>query len=174
MGRAKYRSKIDLSDTYFQTRVHPDDEKYNTIKTPYGTFACRIMLQGDTNAPATFMRVMEDTLSEFLGDFVWVYLDDILIFSETPQDHIRHVDAVCRKLKEVQLYASPKESVFFAEKLEILGHIIDDNGIHPMPEKIYKISDWTTPKNRKELERFNGIVNYVSQFLPHIATIAAH
>jgi transposase InsO family protein len=173
VGRAKYRSKIDLSDAYFQTRVHPEDEKYNTIKTPFGAFACKIMLQGDTNAPATFMRVMEDTLSEYLGDFVWVYLDDILIFSETPSDHIRHVDLVCRKLKGAQLYASPKKSVFFADKLEILGHIIDDNGIHPAPEKIRKISDWTTPKNKKELERFNGIVNYVSQFLPHIATIAA-
>ena len=119
------------------------------------------------------MRVMEDALSDYLGEFVWVYLDDILIFSNTPEDHIKHVDLVCKKLKEVQLFASPKKSVFFADWLEILGHIIDDKGVQPMPEKIRKISDWTTPKNKKELERFLGIVNYVSQFLPHIATIAA-
>ena len=157
VGRAKYRSKIDLSDAYFQTRVHPDDEKYNTIKTPYGAFACRIMLQGDTNAPATFMRVMEDTLSEFLGDFVWVYLDDILIFSETPEDHIRHVDAVCKKLKEVQLYASPKKSVFFAEKLEILGHIIDDNGIHPCQKRSTKFRTGPHQRTKRNWSDLMGL-----------------
>src|SRR5205085_911062 len=173
IGRAKYRSKIDLSDAYFQTRVHPKEERFNTIKTPFSAFACRIILQGDTNEPATFMQVMEDTLSDYLGEFVWVYLDDILIFSNTPEDHIKHVDLVCKKLKEVQLFATLKKSIFFADRLEILGHIIDDNGVQPMPEKIRKISDWTIPKNMKELEQFLGIVNYMSQFLPHIATIAA-
>src|SRR5205085_12575080 len=161
VGRAKYRSKIDLSNAYFQIRVHPKEERFNTIKTPFGAFACKIMLQGDTNAPATFMRVMEDALSDFLGEFVWVYLDDILIFSNTPEDHIRHVDLVCKKLKEVQLFNSRKRSIFFVDRLEILGHIIDDNGVQPMPEKIHRISDWTTPKNKKELARFLAIVNYV-------------
>src|SRR5437588_1446061 len=141
VGRAKYHSKIDLSDAYFQTRVHPKDERFNTIKTRFGAFARRIMLQGDTNVPATFMRVMEDVLSDHLGEFVWVYLDDILIFSNTPEDHIKHVELVCKKLKEVQLFASSKKSVFFADRLEILGHIIDDKGVQPMPEIIRKISD---------------------------------
>src|SRR5437588_1669375 len=116
---------------------------------------------------------MEDALSDYLGEFVWIYLDDILIFSNTPEDHVRHVNLVCKKLKEVQLFASPKKSILFADRLEILGHIIDDNGVQPMLEKIHKISDWTTSKNKKELERFLEIVNYVSKFLPHIATITA-
>ena len=173
VGRAKFRSKRDLSDDYFQTRVHPDDEKYNTFKTPFGGFASRIMLQGDTNAPSTFMRVMETVLSEYLGKFVWVYIDDILIFSNTFEEHKMHIHLVCQKLKEAKLYANPRKSEFFAKALAILGHIIDDQGIHASPEKLRKIKDFTTPQNKKELERFNGVVNFISQFIPHIATHTA-
>jgi len=77
------------------------------------------------------------------------------------------------KLRKAGFYANPKKSMFFAEKLEILGHMIDDDGLHPASEKIRSIMDWTKPKNKKELERFNGMVNYISQFLPHAATITA-
>jgi len=80
---------------------------------------------------------------------------------------------VCDKLRKAGFYANPKKSMFFAEKLEILGHMIDDDGLHPAPEKIRSIMDWKKPKNQKELERFNGMVNYISQFLPHAATITA-
>ena len=80
VARAKYRSAIDLSNWYFQIRVAPEDEKLNTIKTSFGTFACKVMLQGDTNAPCTAMRVMEYVLDRLIGKTVWAYLDDITIF----------------------------------------------------------------------------------------------
>ena len=70
VAKGKYHSKIDLSDAYFQTRVHPDDVKYNTIKTPFGRFTCQVMMQGDMNAPATFVRVMEDSFHDELGKFI--------------------------------------------------------------------------------------------------------
>jgi len=173
VARGKFRSKIDLSDAYFQTRVHPDDVKYNTIKTPFGSFTSKVMMQGDMNAPATFVRVMEDLFHKELGDYVWVYIDNIFIFSNTFKDHIQPVTAVCDKLRKAGFYANPKKSMFFAEKLEILGHMIDNDGLHPAPEKIRSIMDWTKPKNKKQLERFNGMVNYIAQFLPHAATITA-
>jgi len=130
-------------------------------------------MQGDMNAPATFVRVMEDLFHKELGDYVWVYIEDIFIFSNTFKDHIQHVTTVCDKLRKAGFYANPKKSMFFAEKLEILGHMIDDDSLHPVPEKIRSIMDWTKPKNQKELECFNGMVNYISQFLLHASTITA-
>ena len=173
VARGKFRSKIDLSDAYFQTRVHPDDVQYNTIKTPFGGFASEVMMQGDMNAPATFVRVMEDLFNDELGKFVWVYIDDIFIFSNTFEEHIAHIKQVCNKLRLQEFYANPRKSIFFAPKLEILGHMIDDEGIHPAPEKIRTIMDWRRPNSQKELQRFNGMVDYISQFLPHAATITA-
>ena len=93
-------------------------------------------MQRDMNAPATFLRVMENLFHDELGKFIGIYIDDIFIFSNSFEKHIEHVKHACRKLKEHKFYANPKRSVFFAAKLDILGYMIDDNGIHPAPEKI--------------------------------------
>ena len=173
IARAKFRSSIDLSNWYFQIRVDPEDEKYNTIKTPFGSFACKVMLQGDANAPATAMRVIESVLDGLIGKCVWAYMDDITIFSETYEDHIKDIREVCKRLQKHQICTSPKKCIFFAKELPLLGHKIDDRGIHPDPEKIRSIQDWPTPKNKKQLQTFLGVVNYHAQFLPHLATISA-
>ena len=76
---------------------------------------------------------MEDLFHNELGKFIWIYIDDIFIFSNSLEDHIEHVQHACRKLKEYKFYANPKKSVFFAAKLDILGHMIDDKCIHPAP-----------------------------------------
>jgi len=125
------------------------------------------------NAPGTFMRIMSDLMADFLGKFVWVYIDDILIFSDTEEDHLKHIAAICNKLKEAQFYASRKKSEFFAPRIEVLGHIIDDEGLKPDPEKIAKIEAWTTPTTKRQLQECLGVVNYISKFLPHIATLTA-
>ena len=100
VAKGKYHIKIDLSDAYFQTRVHPDDVKYITIKTPFGGFTSQVMMQGDMNALATFVRMMEDIFHDELGKFIWIYIDDISIFSNSFQEHIQHVQYACRKLKK--------------------------------------------------------------------------
>jgi len=173
LGRSRYRSKIDLSDAYFQTRVEPEYEYLNCFKTPFGGFVSKVMLQGDMNAPGTVMRIMSHLMRDYLGEFVWVYIDDILIFSNKEDEHMEHIKKVCRKLKEAHLFASRKKSEFFSSKMSVLGHVVDDDGLHASPEKITRIGEWTTPKDRKELREFLGLVNYISQFLPHIATITA-
>jgi len=173
VARGRFCSKIDLRDAYFQMRVHPDDVKYNTIKIPFGGFTSLVMMEGDMNAPGTFVRTMEDLFHDELGKNIWVYIEDIFVFSDTFEEHIKDVKNTCSKLENSGYYANPKKSVFFATKLDILGHMIDDNGIHPAPEKVRTMIDWTRPENQKELQQFNGIVNYISHFIPHIATITA-
>jgi len=83
------------------------------------------------------------------------------------------VTKACSKLQNAGYYANPKKSVLFATKRDNLGHMIDNDDIHPAPEKIRTIMDWTSPESQPELQRFNGMVNYISQFIPHIATITA-
>jgi len=173
VARGPFRCKIDLGDTYFHTRVHPDDVKYNTIKTRFGGFTSQVMMQGDMNAPRTFVRTMKDLFHDELGKNIWVYIEDIFVFCDTFEEHIKDFTNACSKLQKANYYANPKKRVFFATKLDILGHIIDNHGIHPGLEKIPTIMDWTRPESQKELPRFNGMVNYILQFIPPIATITA-
>jgi len=173
VARGRFRSKIDLCDAYFQTRAHPDDVTYNTIKTPFRGFTSQVMMQGDMNAPGTIVRTMEDLFHDELGKNLWVYNDDIFAFSDTFEEQVKDVTNACSKLQNAGHYANPKKSVFFTTKLDILGHMIDHDGIHPAPDKMRTIMDSTRPESQKELQRFNGMVNYISQFIPHIATITA-
>ena len=109
---------------------------------------------------------MEDLFHDELGKNIWVYIDDIFVFSDTFEEHVKDVTNGWSKMQNAGYYANPRKSVFFATKLDILGHMIDDDGIHPAPEKIRTIIDWTRPESQKELQRFNGMVNYISQFIP--------
>jgi len=131
------------------------------------------MPQGDMDAQGTFMRIMSDLFADYLGQFMWVYIDNILIYSDTEQDHLKQIAMVCDKLKQAQFYSSRKKSEFFAASMDVLGHIIDDQGLRASPAKIARIEAWTTPKNLKQLQEFLGVVNYISQFIPHLASITA-
>ena len=140
-GQLRYRSKIDLIDAYFQTRVQPEYEYHNCSKTPFGGFVTKAMLQGDMNAPATFMRIMSHLMRDYLGEFVWVYINDILILSNKEDEHMEHIKKVCRKLKEVHFFATGKNSEFLSPKMNVLGHVVDDDGLHASPAKITRIGE---------------------------------
>src|SRR6266480_1345724 len=116
------------------------------------------------------MQIINYILQAFLDIFIFVYLDNIFIYSDTLKDHINHIKQVCLKLHEHQLYASAKKSQFFADKLEILGHYIDNQGIYANPSKIEKIINWSTPTSRKKVERFNATVNYLSQYYNNLTS----
>jgi len=105
VARGQFRSKIDLSDAYFQTRVHPDDVKYNTIKTPFGGFTSQVMIQGDINAPGTFVRTMKDLFHDELGKNIWVYINDIFVFSDTSEEHVQDVTNSSSKLQTAGYFA---------------------------------------------------------------------
>jgi len=172
-ARAKYRSTSDLSNWYFQIRVAPEGESHNTIKTPFGPFACKLMLEGDTNAPSTGMRVMEYVHDGLIRKTVWAYLDDITIFSDSFENDVRNIRQICQRLQDHHLTASPSKCNFFTDRLPLLGHVIDDQGIDADPEKIRGIQDWHTPKSKNELQTFIGVVIYLAQFVPHLATASA-
>ena len=130
VARAKYRSKIDMSDAYEQIRVEPDDVWKTTFSTVYGTFVSHTMQQGDCNAPATFQRLMTTIFREYIGKFVHVYLDDIFVFSKSIAEHEEHLELVFDKLRKAQLFLEESKLGLYSKQMDCLGHIIDDRGIH--------------------------------------------
>jgi len=153
--------------------VEPEYDYLNCFKTPFGGFVSNVILQGDMNAPGTLMQLMSHLMRDYLREFVWVYIDDILIFSNKGDEYMENIKKVCKKVKEAHFFSTRKKSEFFTSKMNVLGHVMDNDGLHASPEKITRIGEWTTPKDRKELGEILGLVNYISQFLPPIAMITA-
>ena len=118
-----YFTKIDLHSGYHQIRIKGEDVHKTAFRTRYGHYEFLVMPFGLTNAPATFMTLMNDIFHEFLDQFVIVYLDDILIYSRTKEDHVKHVHLVLRKLREHHLYGKTSKCEFFKDEVEYRGTI---------------------------------------------------
>jgi len=168
VARGKYRSKIDMSDAYEQIRVEPSDVWKTAFSTVYGTFVSHTMQQGDCNAPATFQRLMTIIFRDFIGKFVHVYLDDIFVFSDSIEDHEKHLGLVFDKLRKAQLYLEESKLDLYSKRMDCLGHIIDDRGIHADSDKMARVREWRTPRNKHDVQRFLGLVQYLAHFMPDV------
>jgi hypothetical protein len=169
-ARARFRTKLDMTDAYEQIRVEPEDVWKTAFATPVGTLLSNVMQQGDCNAPSTFQRIMSRTFIKQIGRFVYVYLDDIFIYSSSIEEHEEHLKIVFELLRKSRLYLSKNKVDLYSAKMECLGHIIDDDGIHVDMDKMRTIRDWPTPQNYNDIQRFVGLVNYVAQFMPDISS----
>jgi len=168
-----FRSKIDISNGYHTIRVHPPHEKYTAFSTPYGTYRTRVMQQGNCNAPAAFQNIMNNLFQHELGIGVYIYIDDIFIFSKTYKEDLHHIRTVLQRLRENKFYANTEKSQFMPGVPQCLGHVITQRGISPIQKCVQKILDWTQPKNRKMLQEYMGMVNYLCHLIPHLADMAA-
>jgi hypothetical protein len=170
VARAKYRSKLDMSDAYEQIRVRDSDVHKTAFSTIFGTFVSKVMQQGDCNAPSTFQRLMTYIFRDYIGRFVHVYLDDIFIYSDSVKEHNEHLQLVFDRLRANTLYLSAKKVDLFSVRMDCLGHIIDDNGIHPDADKLRTIREWPTPRNYHDIQQYLGMVQYLAQFMPDVST----
>ena len=142
-----------MSNAYYQINIEPADEIKNSITAgQFGAFQIKVMLQGDCNAPATMMRIMNTILSPYLGKFVWVYLDDIFIFSNTYNDHLCHLWQIFKKLEENNFYLRMYKCNLLVDDIEVLDHTIKGNQITPAKEKIMHITDFPIPTSKKQLQ----------------------
>ena len=166
-------SKIDLRSGYHQIRVRPGDEWKTAFKTKEGLYEWLVMPFGLSNAPSTFMRVMNQVLKPFTGKFVVVYFDDILIYSKSEDEHIDHLRSVLTVLRDHKLYANLQKCIYMSKQLLFLGFVVSGDGITVDEGKVKAIREWPTPKSVTELRSFLGLASFYRRFIRHFSTIAA-
>ncbi len=170
---AKWFSVIDLKSGYHQVRIKAGDEHKTAFRTRFGLYEWMVMPFGLTNAPSTFQRMMNDIFRDCLDKFVIVFLDDILIYSKTKEDHAQHLRLVLQLLRQNQLYAQPAKCRLVRQTIDYIGHTISKDGISPMQDKVSAILDWATPANVSELRSFLGAITYYHRHIAHMADIGS-
>lgn len=165
LSRARYFTKIDLRSGYWQVRIAEGDEAKTTCVTRYGSYEFLVMPFGLTNAPATFCNLMNDVLFEYLDRFVVVYLDDIVVYSESLEDHLMHLTDVFSRLREYELYVKKEKCEFCRDQITFLGHVIGRGKVHMDKKKVQAIVDWSAPTKESELRSFLGLTNYYRRFI---------
>jgi hypothetical protein len=165
LGGASIFSKIDLRSGYHQVRIKGEDIHKTSFRTRYGHYEFVVVPFGLTNAPATFMCLMNNVLSKFLDKFVLVFIDDILIYSKNREEHEEHLRLVLQVLREHQLYAKFNKCDFFQKQIHYLGHVLSEEGVAVDPHKIRSIMEWPTPKDVSYIISFMGLEGYYRRFI---------
>ena len=165
-------SKMDLRSGYHQIKIRKEDIPKTAFTTRYGLYEYTVMSFGLTNAPATFMRLMNSIFHEYLDKFVIIYIDDILVYSKTEEEHAEHLRLVLTKLRDHRLYAKFSKCEFWLKELIFLGHVVSAAGVAVIPDKIQSILDWPTPKSVKDIRSFLGLAGYYRRFIEGFSKIA--
>ena len=179
LGESHYFSTLDLPSGYWQIPVHPSSIEKTAFVVPQGLFQFRVMSFRLTNAPLVFQRLMTYVLMglnpgcvEGGLDYVAVYLDDVLIFSRTLENHFKHLKLVIARLQGAGPKLKPSKCHFIREDVEYLGHILTPDGLKPAPKLTTAVADFPVPQNVREVRQFLGLSSYYRRFIPQFARIA--
>jgi hypothetical protein len=153
-------SKIDLRSGYHQLRIRPSDISKTTFITKYGLYEFTVMSFGLTNAPAFFMNLINSVFMDYLDKFLVVFIDDILIYSQSEEEHADHLRMVLQRLREHQLYAKLSKCELWIDEVLFLGHIINKEGLVLDPKKVADILNWKTPTDARRIKSFIGMAGY--------------
>ena len=165
-------STLDLASGYWQVQMAAQDKPKTAFSTKYGLYQFNVMPFGLCNAPGTFERLMETVLRGMQWERAVLYLDDIIVFSNNIQQHMQRLEEVFQRLKEANLTLKPSKCRFFQKKVEFLGHIVDEQGIHTDPKKVEAVASWETPKRVKDVRAFLGLTGYYRRFIKDYGKIA--
>ena len=172
LGGAQIFTTLDLKAGYWQVEMAEECKAYTAFTCgPLGFYECDTMPFGATNAPATFQRLMPDCLGDLNMNWCIVYLDDIIVFSDTKEEHIKRLEAVFQKLMKAGLKLKPTKCFFFRNEIEYLGHVVSGKGISTNPKKIEAVTKWPTPKTVYDVRSFLGFVGYYRRFIKNFSKI---
>ncbi|KAF8736561.1 hypothetical protein RHS02_06280, partial [Rhizoctonia solani] len=172
LRHAKIFTKLDLRWGYNNVQIKEGDEWKTAFRTKYGLFEYLVMPFGLTNAPAAFQHFMNDLFRDLIDVTVVIYLDDILIFSEDPEEHPAHVREVLSRLMANQLFCKLSKCHFHVTTVDYLGIVISPAGFSMDQKKTEAVTTWPTPKTVKQVQAFLGFVNYLRRFIPNFSTVA--
>ena len=169
----RYFSVVDMKSGYFQTDIYePHKERTAFTVGPLGFFEYNRMPFGLSNAPATYQRLMQDCLGDLHLKICCIFIDDIIIFSRTYEEHLERLRLVFDRIKEANLKLSPGKCTFFKPKVRYVGHIVSEQGIETDPEKIEKIVNWPTPTSPEQVRQFIGFAGYYRRFIKNFSQIS--
>lgn len=165
-------SKIDLRTGYHQLRISSSDVEKTAFRTRYGHYEYRVMPFGLTNAPAAFMDLMQRVFRDLLDSSVVVFIDDILIYSRSYEEHAEHLRVVLQRLRDHKLYAKLSKCEFWMDKVAFLGHVVSSEGLAVDPEKIRAVTEWKRPTTVTEIRSFLGLAGYYRRFVEGFSQLA--
>ncbi|MBW0474457.1 hypothetical protein O181_014172 [Austropuccinia psidii MF-1] len=158
-------SKIDLRGAYNLLRIKEGDENLTCFRTKYGSYEYLVMPFGLTNAPASFQNLVKDVFYDPLDIYVVVYLDEIMVFSKSEEEHVTHFSTVLSRLRANNLFAKASKCLFHVTSVEYLGYVVSSEGLKMDQEKVQQILNWPPPRNLKALQSFLGFANFYCRFI---------
>ena len=173
LGDAQIYTRLDVRDAYHRLRIREGDEWKTAFRTRYGHFEYLVVPFGLTNAPAAFQAYINRALSDLVDRICVVYLDDILIYSRTTEDHIEHVKTVLERLREYKLFVNLEKCEFHTRRTEFLGYIVTPDGLSMDSSRVATIQEWPEPESVREIRIFVGFVNYYRRFVHNFSRIVA-
>ncbi|KAI5148608.1 hypothetical protein ENBRE01_0423 [Enteropsectra breve] len=171
LSGANYFTCLDATSGYYQIEIVEADKEKTAFRWKGGLYEFNRMPFGLCNAPATFQRAMDVVFNNIRGVFVLPYLDDIIIYSKTAEDHINHLKIIAERLLQANIALNKKKCKFFKTELEILGNIVSGNSVKPAKSKVEAINNYRRPNNIKELRSYLGLLNYCRQFIPNLSEV---
>jgi RNase H-like domain found in reverse transcriptase/Reverse transcriptase (RNA-dependent DNA polymerase)/Integrase zinc binding domain/Chromo (CHRromatin Organisation MOdifier) domain/Retroviral aspartyl protease len=162
---AQWFTALDIRDAYYRIRMKEGEEWKTAFRTRWGLYEYQVMPFGLTNAPASFQELINNTLREYLDDFALAYLDDVLIFSKTYDEHVQHVRKVLEQLRQKDLPVKLSKCEFHKHSISFLGYIVSTEGLAPDPKKVAAIEEWPEPASVKDVQSFLGLLNYYRKFI---------
>ena len=168
----KYFSALDLESGYWQIPMSVADKEKTAFVTPFGAWQFKVMPFGLRNAPATFQRTMDAVMAGAKWVHCLVYIDDVLIFSNSFDEHLEHIKDVFKRLVSHNFKLKPSKCEILRPEILYVGHLVSSRGILPNPAKVKAIKDWPAPKSTKEVESFLGLTGYFRKFIKDYAVIA--
>lgn len=165
VGGTQLFSKIDLKTGFHQIHVKPEDIRKTALSTKYGRYEFFVLRMGLFNDPATFLALMNEFMHGYIDNFCIVYLNDILIFSQTAEEHCEHRRPVLDRLCQYTLYASPRKSYFMTQEVELLGFIVNTKVLNVNPIKVEIIRDWPRQKSVSDIRSFLGLASFIRCFI---------